>query len=80
MDSNPEQLEALWNDLLSLQVELVREAFNSLDPTSQKTVLLHLKRMVSESGWQPEQRTSAKAALRALENQLIQDELWKSAN
>ena len=74
MDSTPEQLEALWNDLLSRQAELVREAFYSLDPTSQRTVLLLLKRMVGESGWQPEQRTSAKAALRALENQLIQDE------
>jgi len=74
MDNTPEKLEALWNDLLSRQVELIREAFNLLDPTSQRTVLLHLKRMESESGWQPEQRTSAKAALRALENQLIQDE------
>jgi len=74
MDSTPEQLEVLWNDLLSRQVKLVREAFNSLDPSSQRIVLLHLKRMESESGWQPEQRTSAKAALSALENQLIQDE------
>jgi hypothetical protein len=73
MDSNPEH-EALWNDLLSRQVKLIKEAFNSLDPLSQKTVLLHLKRMVSESGWQPEQRTSANAALRVLENQFIQDE------
>jgi hypothetical protein len=74
MDSTPEQLEALWYNLLSRQVKLVREAYNSLDPTSQRTVLLHLKRMASESGWQPEQRNSAKAALRALENQDKQDE------
>jgi hypothetical protein len=74
MDSTPEQLEALWNNLLSRQVKLVREAYNSLDPTSQRTVLLHLKRMASESGWQPEQQNSAKAALRALENQYTQDE------
>jgi len=73
MDSTPEQLEAIWNDLLSRQVKLVRKAFNVLDTSSQRTVLLHLQRMVSESGWQPEQRTSAKAALKALENQLIQD-------
>jgi len=73
MDITPEQLEAIWNDLLSRQVKLVRKAFNVLDTSSQRTVLLHLQRMVSESGWQPEQRTSAKAALKALENQLIQD-------
>jgi hypothetical protein len=74
MDSTPEQLDALWNDLLSCENELVREAFNSLDPPSQKTVLAHLKRMASEADWQPRQRTSAKAALRALENQINQDE------
>jgi hypothetical protein len=74
MHGSSEQLEALWNDLLSRQEKLVREAFNSLDPTSQRSVLLHLKRMVSESGWQPEQRISAKVAIRALENKLIQDE------
>lgn len=63
----PKQLEALWNDLLSRQPALVRTAFDTLDPNSQKTVLAHLRRMVAEEGWQPEQRTSAKAALRALE-------------
>jgi hypothetical protein len=74
MDSTPEQLEALWNDLLSRKAELVRKAFNSLDAENQRTVIVHLQRMVKESGWQPEQRTSARAALRALENHLIQDE------
>ena len=74
MDNTPEQLDALWNDLLSCENELVRKAFNSLDPPSQKTVLAHLKRMASEAGWQPEQRTTAKAALQALENQINQDE------
>ena len=74
MDSTPEQLEALWNDLLSRKAELVRKAFNSLDAENQKTVIVHLQRMVKESGWQPEQRTSARVALRALENHLIQDE------
>ena len=73
MDSIPELLEELWNNLLSRQSELIREAFYSLDPPSQKTVLAHLKRMVSEAGWQPEQRTSARAALKVLENKINQD-------
>jgi hypothetical protein len=69
MDSTPEQLESLWNGLLSRQPELVWEAFTSLDPASQKNILAHLKRMVSEDGWQTEQIISAQAALRVLEKQ-----------
>jgi hypothetical protein len=74
MDGTTEQLEALWNCLLSRDEELVRETFTSLDPENQRTVIVHLQRMVCESGWQPEQQTSARAAIRALENQLIQDD------
>jgi hypothetical protein len=73
MDSTPDHLEALWNKLLSSQAELVRQAFNSLDPPSKNFVITHLKQMASEAGWQPEQRTSARAALRALKNQINQD-------
>lgn len=73
MDSTPDHLEALWNKLLSSQAELVRQAFNSLDPTSKNIVMTHLNRMASEAGWQPEQRRSARAALRALKNQINQD-------
>ena len=68
MDGTSIQHESLWNDLLSRQPERVREAFNSLNPSSQKIVLAHLQNMVGESGWQSEQRISAKAALQALEH------------
>jgi hypothetical protein len=67
--SSPEQLEVLWNDLLSRQPELIRAAFDSLDKPTQKAVFSHLQRMVNEDGWQSEQRASAKAAIRALETQ-----------
>jgi hypothetical protein len=73
MERTPEQLEALWNNLLSRQPELVREAFNSLDSSSQEIVLIHLKNMAEESGWQPEQVISAKAALLALEGNIDQE-------
>ena len=73
MDNTFEHLEILWNDLLSGQPELIRQAFESLDVPSQKMVIDHLQKMVNESGWQPEQRVSAKAALNALENQMNQD-------
>lgn len=73
MDSTPFYPESFWNDLLSHHSERVREAFNSLDPANKKIVLAHLQNMVNESGWQPEQRSSAKAALRALQYLTDQD-------
>ncbi|OGO11641.1 MAG: hypothetical protein A2Y53_05345 [Chloroflexi bacterium RBG_16_47_49] len=74
MDSQPEYLEALWNDLLTREPERIRKAFYSLDPPSQGFVLAHLQRMLSESDWQPEQRLSARAALQALEKLSDQEE------
>ena len=63
------ELDALWDDLLSRQKERVRIAFASLSVPEQVVVLAHLHRMISEPGWQPGQRASARAALRALGNQ-----------
>ncbi len=62
-------LEALWDGLLSRQPRQVRKAFASLESSEQKRVLAHLRRMVEEPGWQPEQRASAQAALDALEHE-----------
>jgi len=73
MDSTSEQLELLWYKLLSSQPELIRDAYNSLDPASKKTVIVHLQRMAIEPGWQPEQHLSARAALLALEDFIDQD-------
>jgi hypothetical protein len=63
------KLETLWDDLLSRQPERVRAAYTSMKTSEQKAVVAHLQRMVDEPGWQPEQRSSALAALKALENQ-----------
>ena len=60
-------LEELWERLLSGEPGQVREAFVSLGASEQAAVLGHLERMVSEVGWQPEQRASARAALGALQ-------------
>ncbi len=62
------KLEALWDDLLSRQPERVKAAFAGLEATDRQAILAHLKRMVAEPGWQPEQRTSAQAALQALKD------------
>jgi hypothetical protein len=68
------QPEGFWDAMLSRQPKRVLAAFSSLDTPSQKIILAHLRIMVSEAGWQPEQRKSAKIALKALENHMPQDE------
>jgi hypothetical protein len=60
-------LEKLWDGLLSRQPELVRRTFEQLGAGEQQLVLAHLRRMATESGWHPVQKTSAEAALQALE-------------
>jgi hypothetical protein len=60
-------LEKTWDALLSREPQRIRQTFAGLDGNSQHVVLEHLKKMVSESGWQPEQVLSARAALEALE-------------
>jgi len=42
---------------------MISMAFDSLEINEQKAVMDHLQRMMSESGWQPGQRESARAAL-----------------
>jgi hypothetical protein len=74
MDNTPEQLEALWNNLLSRKPAQVRVAYDSLDIPSRKIVLAHLEHMAHDPGWQPGQRSSAKAALKILKNYLKQEE------
>jgi hypothetical protein len=69
MNEGDEQLERLWDALLSRQPDLIKAANNSLRANDQKAVLAHLKRMISEAGWQPEQRQSAQAALEVLVTQ-----------
>jgi hypothetical protein len=66
MNDSATQLEKIWGDILSQQPELIQSAFDSLDLSSRKTVIAHLQRMVRDSGWQPEQQASAKAALEVL--------------
>jgi hypothetical protein len=61
-----EQPEQFWEDLLSRQPGPIKAAFASLDPSNQQAVLAHLQSMVSETGWQPEQRISARAALEVI--------------
>ncbi len=61
-----EPIESLWTELLSGKAERTRRAFASLPAGEQQAVLLHLRRMSTEDGWQPAQAESARAALDAL--------------
>lgn len=61
-------LEFFWDNLLSRSPERIRGVFNQLDEETQRDVLTHLHKMITESGWHAEQVASAKAALDALES------------
>ena len=67
-----EQLEFLWDALLSRQPDIIQDVFYGLDEDSRRNVMAHLKAMASEEGWQPEQAKSARAALDALEKQKME--------
>ena len=67
-----EQLEFLWDALLSRQPDIIQDVFYGLDEDSRRNVMAHLMAMASEEGWQPEQAKSARAALDALEKQKME--------
>jgi hypothetical protein len=69
----PEQLERLWDDLLSRKPDRIMVAFASLDAPDRHAVLAHLHRMLSETGWQPEQSASARAAIKAIKSHTNQE-------
>jgi hypothetical protein len=67
MEQSQDELEALWDALLSRQTDLILKAYNSLDIEDKEAVMNHLRRMSTEMGWHPEQAASAKSALDVLE-------------
>lgn len=67
MEQSQDELESLWDALLSRQDELILKAFSSLDKEGKEAVMNHLRRMCTEMGWHPEQAASAKSALDVLE-------------
>jgi hypothetical protein len=66
MNSLNDPLEIIWDSLLSQDSAQIQNIFNLLDPASQRSVLLHLQRMVIEPGWLPIQKQSAQTALDVL--------------
>lgn len=68
------ELEAIWDSLLSRDQEEIRKKFSELDTDSKKVILGHLHNMINESGWHPEQVASARIALQALAQHKGQDQ------
>lgn len=66
MNAEQSGFEYLWETLLSREPGGILLAYESLQPDQKIAILEHLQKMVSESGWQPEQRNSAQAALDAI--------------
>ncbi|MCX6053695.1 MAG: hypothetical protein NTZ74_02040 [Chloroflexi bacterium] len=63
MISSDPFLELIWDQILSRDAKKINAAYPNLDPDSQKTVVNHLQRMVTENDWHPEQVRSARIAL-----------------
>jgi hypothetical protein len=59
-------IETLWGDLLSQEVERIKTTFNRLSSEEQEKILKHLKRMATDSDWHPNQRIAAQTALQIL--------------
>jgi menaquinone-dependent protoporphyrinogen IX oxidase len=58
--------DAVWSEILSRQPARIKTAFAALSPDDQAQVNAHLRKMVNEEGWHPEQVASAQAALEAI--------------
>ena len=66
MCAEQKRFEHNWELLLSREPIKILAAYRSLLPDERSAVQEHLEKMVSEPGWQPGQRISARAALDAI--------------
>lgn len=60
-------LEKTWDGILSRDPKRIALVFSTLEKEDKAVVLGHLHKMTEESGWHPEQVTSAQTALNVLE-------------
>ncbi len=66
-NTSSNDLEALWDGLLSQEPERIRASFAGLTSGERQAVLAHLKEMAGGEGWHPAQRAAAQSALEALD-------------
>lgn len=62
-----DELEILWGNLLSEEVDKILAAWNGLDTEEQAAIHAHLLRMATEEGWSAAQQTAARAALNTID-------------
>lgn len=62
-----DDLELIWNDILSRDPTRIRLRWQTFSPEEQAAIRAHLTRMVSEDGWTDGQRKSAEVALQTLD-------------
>jgi len=65
-DAGVPEPEDFWADILSADPGRVRRLFDRLAPEEAQRVQAHLRRMVDEPVWQPEQRRRAREALQVV--------------
>jgi hypothetical protein len=64
-----DDLDLLWEDLLSHDPARIRRAWGKLTDDESLAVLTHLRRMRDEEGWSPGQQAAAATALQVLHDQ-----------
>jgi hypothetical protein len=68
MTENLDPIQLFWDNLLSRNPARIKSAFSTLDEDSKQAVIEHLKKMISETGWHPEQVKSAQIAINILQH------------
>jgi len=64
--------ESIWNKLLSRSEDSILTTYNELNNEEKRTVIDHLKKMVTEDGWHIEQMKSTRLAITVIEEKGIE--------
>jgi hypothetical protein len=67
MHHSNDNLEMIWDGLLSHDPATIKRIYNTFDEDGQRSILIHLQRMVNEPGWLLVQQQSAQIALNVLQ-------------
>ena len=62
-----DQLQGLWDSILSEDPQRILTTYNTLEPNEQQYLLVHLYKMINEPGWHPNQVQTAQKAIEVIE-------------
>jgi hypothetical protein len=57
----------IWEHILSRDPDLIQKAYSSLNKDERQSLMGHLVKMTTETGWHPEQKESALIAMKIIE-------------